>query len=147
LEAFLDYLPLISALIFAGILVASLLQFSTLKKNMRNQNEQQIFARIIEARLKLENTEAFTNMAKESKIFAERFALVDNPTEYYTIQAFFDLFGFLFRLKKTKMIDPDIWPRWKSLAQHLMTIPKFKKVWNKTKHSHTKEFIEFIDSL
>ena len=147
METFLDYVPLISALIFAGILGASLLQFSTLKKNMRNQSEQQIFARIIEARLKLENTDAFTNMAKESKSFEERFALVDNPTEYYTIQAFFDLFGFLFRLKKTKMMDAHIWPRWKSLAQLLMTIPKFKKVWNKTKQSHTKDFIEFMDSL
>jgi len=114
---------------------------------MRNQSEQQIFARIIEARLKLENTEAFTNMAKESKFFVERFALVDNPTEYYIIQAFLDLFGYLFRLKETKMIDANIWHRWKSLAQLLMTIPKFKKVWNKTKHSHTKEFIEFVDSL
>jgi hypothetical protein len=28
-----------------------------------------------------------------------------------------------------------------------MTIPKFKRVWDKTKDSRSHEFIEFIDSL
>ena len=51
---------------------------------MRIESEQQTYARIIETRMKLENTEAFTKMAKESKVFAERLDLVDSPDEYYT---------------------------------------------------------------
>ncbi|MBI3639294.1 MAG: hypothetical protein HY223_03165 [Thaumarchaeota archaeon] len=142
-----EYVPAISAIIFAGMFSASLLQFSAFRKNMRIQTEQQIYARIMDVRLKLENTSSFTKMAAQSPDFAERFSLVDSPEEYYTVVAFFDLFEYMFRLTKTKMIDQILWLRWKSLAQLLMTIPKFQKVWLKTRQSHTKEFIEFIDSL
>ena len=87
------------------------------------------------SRLKLENTETFTNMAEESPIFAERFTAVDSPEEYYIIVAFLDLFEFLFHLNKRDMIDNEIWSRWKGLAATIMTIPKFKRVWEKTKMS------------
>lgn len=143
----LDYMPIISALIFAGLLAVSLLQFSAVRKNTRMQSEQQIYARIMDARIRLENSEAFTNMAKQSPLFAERFGIVSSPEEYYTAVAFLDLFEFLFRLNKTKMIDAQLWLRWKELAKTIMTIPKFKKVWDKTKEAHTPEFIAFIDSL
>ena len=39
-----------------------------------------------------------------------------------------------------------LWMRWKATAESMMTIPKFKKVWNKTKDSRSKEFREFLDS-
>ena len=39
-----------------------------------------------------------------------------------------------------------LWMRWKATAESMMTIPKFKKVWNNTKFSRSKEFKEFIDS-
>ena len=150
--------PLISVAIVAGLFIVALLNFSTVKKNiqkqseqqMRNlkiQSEQQIYSRIIEARLRLENTETFTKMAKESPIFAERFSVVDSPEEYYTIVAFLDLFEFLFRLNKRDMIDTEIWSRWKGLAETIMTIPKFKRVWEKTKDIHAHEFRDFVDSL
>ena len=71
----------------------------------------------MDARLKLENTETFTNMAEESPIFAERFTAVHSPEEYYIIVAFLDLFEFLFRLNKRDMIDNEIWSRWKGLVQ------------------------------
>jgi hypothetical protein len=61
--------------------------------------------------------------------------VVDNPDEYYTVVAFLDLFEFLFRLNKRDMIDAEIWSRWKGLAKTIMTIPKFKRVWEKTKMS------------
>jgi hypothetical protein len=54
----------------------------------------------MDARLKLESTETFTKMAKESPIFADRFTIVDNPHEYYVIVAFLDLFEFFFALTK-----------------------------------------------
>ena len=48
-------------------------------KNLKMQSEQQIYSRIMDVRLKLENTETFTKMAKESPVFVERFSLVDSP--------------------------------------------------------------------
>ncbi len=147
MDSFLPYVPIISAIIFAGILGISLLQFSTVKKSMRAQTEQQVYARIIEARLKLESTEYFTNMAKDSPVYQERFSVVDKPEEYYITIAFIDLLEYLFRLYKTKSIDHYLWQRWIYLAEILMTIPKFKQVWEKTKSIHTSEFVKFVDSL
>ena len=114
---------------------------------MQIQSEQQIYTKVIEARLKLENTNTFTNMAIQSPIFAKRFSIVDTPEEYYTSVAFLDLFEFMFRLYKTKTIDPLLWQRWNKLVHIFLTIPKFKRVWDETKQSHTAEFIEFFDSL
>jgi hypothetical protein len=90
-------------------------------------------------------------VAEESPIFTERFTLVDNPRQYYTIIALLDLLELLFRHHKSKTIDQLLWPRWMDgwmeLARTLMTIPKFRKIWENTKQVHTKEFIEFIDSV
>ncbi len=47
--------------------------------------------------------------------------------------AFLDLIEFLFRLNKAKMVDTEVWSRWKILAKKILTIPKFKNVWAKTK--------------
>jgi len=141
-------IPLISSsIVLGGLLSISILQLPTLRKNMRMQTEQEIYSRIMEARIGLENTETFTNMAKESPIFAERFTLVNTPQEYYTIMAFLDLIEFLFRLNKAKMVDTEVWSRWKILAKTMLTIPKFKNVWAKTKDVHSSEFRDFIDSL
>jgi hypothetical protein len=123
----------------------ALMNFSTIRKSMQMQSEQQLYSRIMDARLKLESTNTFTKMAKESPIFAERFTVVDTPDEYYIIVAFLDLFEFLFRLNKRDMIDTEIWSRWKCLAETIMTIPKFKRVWEKTKDVHANEFRDFID--
>ena len=147
MDSFLTYMPFISVAIVAGLFIMALANFSTLRKSMQRQSEQQIYSRIMEARLKLENTETFTKMAKESPIFAERFSVVDSPDEYYTIVAFLDLFEFLFRLNKRHMIETEIWSRWKGLAETIMTIPKFRNVWEKTKDVHAHEFRDFIDSL
>jgi acetyl esterase/lipase len=37
---------------------------------------------------------------------------------------------FIFRLYRTKMIDAELWSRWKATAKSMMTILKFKKVWD-----------------
>ena len=158
MDSFLTYVPFISVAIIAGLFIMALVNFSTLRKSMQRQSEQQIknlkmqteqqiYSRIMDARLKLESTETFTKMAKESPIFAERFTVVDSPDEYYVIVAFLDLFEFIFRLNKRDMIDNEIWSRWKGLAETIMTIPKFKRVWEKTKDVHATEFKDFIDSL
>ncbi len=158
MDLFLAYVPLISLIIVAGLFVVAIVNFSLLRKNMQKQSEQwiknlklqseqQIYSRIMDVRLKLENTESFTKMAKESPIFVERFSLVDSPDEYYIIVAFLDLFEFLFALNKRDMIDTDVWIRWKGLAKTIMTIPKFKKVWDKTNPIHSVEFRNFMNSL
>jgi hypothetical protein len=61
--------------------------------------------------------------------------------------AFLDLIEFLFRLNKAKMVDTEVWSRWKILAKKILTIPKFKNVWAKTKDIHSPEFSDFIVSL
>ena len=159
LESILQFVPLMSIIIVSGLLVFAFINFSIIRKiiqrqseqqitNLKIQNEQEIYSRIIEARLKLENTEEFTKMASESNIFRERFALVDSPSEYYTIVSFLDLFEYVFRLNETQMIDGIVWKRWIVLTETIMTIPKFRSIWLKTKESHPdKDFGEFIDSL
>jgi hypothetical protein len=158
MDSFLTYMPFVSVGIIAGLFIMALVNFSTVRKsmqmqseqqikNLKMQSEQQIYSRIMDARLKLESTETFTKMAKESPIFAERFTAVDSPDEYYIIVAFLDLFELLFRLNRRDMIDIEIWSRWKGLAATIMTIPKFKRVWEKTKDVHANEFRDFIDSL
>jgi hypothetical protein len=144
---FSEISTIITVGILASLLGLSLLQFSSVRKSMRVQSEQQIYARIIESRMKLENTEAFTKMAKENPLFADRLSLVDNPDEYYTVVAYLDLIEFLFHQYNTKMMDTKLWPRWKALAKTLIDIPKFKKVWDKTKYVHNSDFIQFMDSL
>ena len=159
LELILPFVPLISVTIVSGLLVFAFINFSIARKNMQRQTEQQIanlkiqyeqqiYSRIIEARLKLENTEEFTKMARESNVFRERFALVDSPAEYYTIVSFLDLFEYVFHLNKMQMINETVWKRWKVLTETIMTIPKFRRIWMKTKESHPdKDFGEVIDSL
>lgn len=144
---FSEITTIITVGILASLLGLSLLQFSSVKKSMRIQSEQQIYARMIESRMKLENTEAFTNIAKENPLFAERLTLVENPSEYYTVVAYLDLIEFLFHQYNTKMMDTKLWPRWKALAGTLMDMPKFKRVWDKTKYVHNSDFIQFMDSL
>ena len=102
---------------------------------------------MIEARVKLESTESFAKMAKESPYYAERFALVESPDQFYTLRAYIDLYEFIFRLHKTDVIDKQLWSRWASGARAMKSIPKFQAVWNKTKNVHTPDFVHFIDSL
>jgi hypothetical protein len=99
----------------------------------------------MEARIKLQGNEVFSNMAKENPLYAERVALVDTRDEYYIIVAFIDLFEYIFRLYKTKMINEKLWFRWKALAEAMNTMPKFEAIWNKTKQVHTSDFIEFMN--
>jgi hypothetical protein len=158
-ESILAYVPLISAIIVSGLLIMGFINFSNARKNLQRQsdqqisnlkmqNEQQIYSRILEARLKLENTDEFTKMASESTVFKDRFALVDRPSEYYVVVSFLDLFEYVFHLNRTQMIDSVVWNRWKILTETIMKIPKFESIWTKTKDSHPDiEFKEFIDSL
>jgi hypothetical protein len=71
----LEYLPIITS----GLLLLSILTLVVNRNNLKLQSEYQIYARMIEARMKLETSETFIKMAKESPFYEERFALLDSP--------------------------------------------------------------------
>jgi hypothetical protein len=100
----LEYLPIITS----GLLALSILTLDLGRKNLRLQSKYQIYGRMIEARVKLESTEPFTKMAKESLYYEERFALVESPRSGYTLRAYIDLYEFIFRLYKIDAIDEQL---------------------------------------
>jgi hypothetical protein len=51
----LEYLPIITS----GLLTLSILTLVLGRKNLRLQSEYQVYARMVEARMKLESTESF----------------------------------------------------------------------------------------
>ena len=137
----------ILTLYYTGALIVSIVVLLvTIKKN-RFEGEYQLYARILDARTKLQNTDIFTSMAKESTLYAERFKLVEEPKEYYTIISLIDTIEFIYRIHKKRMIDKELWQRWENHAKSMMTIPKFKKVWNATKEFHTQDFVSFMERL
>ena len=132
---------------YTGALIVSIVVLLvTIKKN-RFEGEYQLYARMLDARTKLQTTDMFTNMAKESSLYSERFKLVEEPKEYYTIISLIDTIEFIYRINKKRMIDKELWQRWENHAKSMMTIPKFKKVWNATKEFHTRDFVNFMDGL
>lgn len=56
MTSFLEFVPAITALILATLVGVSLLQFSIVRKNMRIQTEQQIYANILQLRTKIEGS-------------------------------------------------------------------------------------------
>lgn len=140
-----EFIYILTIYYTGALIVSTILLIITIKKN-RFEGEYQLYSRILDTRTKLQNTEIFTNMAKESPLFAERFKLVD-PNEYYTIISLIDTIEFIYRINKKKMIDKELWQRWEQHARGMMTIPKFKKIWNITKKFHTRDFVNFMDAL
>ena len=56
-------IPLVgSGMVLGGLLSISIFQLPTIRRNMRREAVEQIYARIMDARMRLENTETFTNM-------------------------------------------------------------------------------------
>jgi hypothetical protein len=141
-----EFIYLLTVYYTGALIVSIVVLLVTIKKN-RFEGEYQLYARILDARTKLQNTDIFTNMAKESTLYAERFKLVEEPKEYYTIISLIDTIEFIYRIHKKRMIDKELWQRWENHAKSMMTIPKFKKVWNATKEFHTQDFVSFMDSL
>jgi hypothetical protein len=142
-----EYIQIISPIIYGGALIISILQFSAMKKNMFSQSVQQTYATTTQLLFNNINSKEYLQMSQESPVVSKYYSLVDSPQQYYIIIQSFDMLEFIFRLYRTKMIDSELWLRWEATAISMMTIPKFKKVWNKTKDSRSHEFRELIDSL
>lgn len=155
----LYYVPLISLAVVAGLFILALINFSAARKSFQIRTEQQmnilkmevmqrVYERILEMRIRLENNEEFIGLAQESPLFAERFVTAGTPAQYFTMMAFFDIFEYVFYLSKKNLIDDMIWDRWKIIIETILSIPKFRLVWEKTRSSRPDcEFRDFIDSL
>lgn len=141
-----EFIYLLTVYYTGALIVSIVVLLVTIKKN-RFEGEYQLYAKILDARTKLQNTDIFTRMAKESSLYAERFKLVDEPKEYYTIISLIDTIEFIYRIHKKKMIDKELWQRWENHAKSMMTIPKFRKVWSATREFHTHDFVTFMDGL
>jgi hypothetical protein len=72
-------------------------------------------------------------MSQESSIVSQYYSLAAGPKQYNIIIQTFDILEYLFRLYNTKMIDVEQLLRWEANAKSRITIPKFKKVWDKTR--------------
>jgi hypothetical protein len=142
-----EFIQIVIALIYAGTLVFTIFQFSSMRKSMFVQSVQQTYMTTMQALNKNLDSKEYYEMAMESPTVSEYYSLVDNPRQYYIIIQNFDMLEFIFRLYKTKAIDKELWLRWEATAKSMMTIPKFKRVWAKIKDSRSGEFREFIDSL
>jgi hypothetical protein len=142
-----DYIQIISTVIYASALGVSLVSFWQARRSTRIQTEQQLYMNILSSSYSLWNNETISKIVRESPEVSSYLALVDSPQEYNNISEIIDFFEFLFRLYKTKMLDKELWDRWKASAKSTMNIPKIKKVWDKRKDIHTHEFVKFIESL
>jgi hypothetical protein len=142
-----EFLQMISPVIYAGALVLSILQFSSMRKSMLVQNMQQTYATTTQALFSTFSSREYLEMSQESPVVSQYYSLAGTPRQYYIIIQTFDMFEYIFCLYKTKMIDEEQWLRWEATAKSMITIPKFKKVWDKTKDSRSLEFIKLIDSF
>jgi len=114
---------------------------------MFSQSVQQTYATTTQILFNILNSKEYLEMSQESSVVSNYYSLVDNPQQYYIIIQCFDMLELIFRLYKNKMIDKELWLRWEATSKSMMTIPKFKKVWDKTKDSRSREFRVLVDSL
>ena len=142
-----DYAQILSLIIYGGALVVYILQLSAMRKGMFTQSIQQTYATTSQVLFNILNSKEYLEMSQESHVVSKYYSLVDNPQQYYIIIQCFDMIEFIFRFYKTKMIDVELWSRWEATCKSMMTIPKFRNVWSKTKDSRSHEFREFVDSL
>src|SRR5919197_2334691 len=102
-----EFLPAISPVIYAGALVLSILQFSSMRKSMLVQNMQQTYATTTQALFSTFNSKEYLEMSQESPVVSQYYSLAGSPRQYYIIIQTFDMFEYIFRLYKTKMIDAE----------------------------------------
>lgn len=123
-----EFLQVISPVIYAGALVLFILQFSSMRKSMLVQNMQQTYATTTQALFSTFSSREYLEMSQESPVVSQYYSLAGSPRQYYIITQTFDMFEYIFRLYKTKMIDEEQWLRWEATAKSMITIPKFKKI-------------------
>ena len=140
-----EFLQVISLVIYAGALVLSILRFSSMRKSMLVQNMRKHMQLLHKLFFSSLSHREYLEMSQESPVVSQYYSFTGSPRQYYIITQTFDMFEYIFRLYKTKMIDEE--QSLRSTAKSIITIPKFKKVWDKTKDSRSHEFIKLIDSF
>ena len=73
-----EFIYLLTVYYTGALIVSIVVLLVTIKKN-RFEDEYQLYARILDSRTKLQNTDVFTKMAKESSLYIERFNLEPIP--------------------------------------------------------------------
>ena len=96
-----EFIYLLTVYYTGALIVSIAVLLITIKKN-RFEGEYQLYARILDSRTKIQNTDVFTKMAMESSLYTERVNLVDEPQEYYTIISLTDTIEFINRIHKKK---------------------------------------------
>jgi len=82
-------------------------------------------------------------MSQESPIVSQYYSWTGGHKHCYIIIQTVNMFEYIFSLYKSKMIEVEKWLLWKTTAESMITIPRFKKVWDKTKDSRSHEFAKF----
>lgn len=108
---------MISPVIYAGALILSILQFSSMRKSMVIQSMQQTYATTTQALFNSFNSKENFEMSQESPAVSQYYSLAGGPRQYYIIIQAFDMFELIFRLYKTKMIGEEQWLRWESTTE------------------------------
>jgi hypothetical protein len=86
-------------------------------------------------------------MSQESPVISKYYSLVDSPQQYYVIVQALDTMDLIFHLYRMKRIDKELWLRSEATCKAVMTIPKFKRVWDKIRDTRSPEFRELVDSV
>src|SRR5437899_2925386 len=102
-------LQVITPDIYGSALVLSVLHFSSMRKSMLTQSVQQTYATTTQVLFSTFNSKKYFEMSQESPVVSQYYSLAGSPRQYYIIIQAFDMFEYLFRLYKTKMIDAEQW--------------------------------------
>jgi hypothetical protein len=76
----IEFIYLLTVYYTGALLVSFVILLVTIKKN-RFEGEYQLYARILDSRTKLQNSDVFTKMAKERSLYIVKFKLVDEPQD------------------------------------------------------------------
>ena len=142
-----EYVQIFSPVISAATLIVIVLQLSAMRKSIVGQGIQEAYVNITQFLYYHLNRKEYLEMSQESSVISEYYSLVDSPQQYYVIVQALDTMDFFFHLYRTKRIDKELWLRSEATCKAVMTIPKFKRVWDKIKDTRSPEFRELVDSV
>jgi hypothetical protein len=75
-----EFLQIISPIIYAGTLVLSIIQFSSMRKNMLVQNMQQTYATTTQSLFSTFNSKDYLEMS--SPVVSQYYSLAGSPRQY-----------------------------------------------------------------
>lgn len=91
------------------------------------EGEFQLYGRIIDAKIRYQNSDIFTKTAKESSVML-RDSSCRGTNRVYIIILLINNIEFINTINKKKIIDKELWQKWENYAISMMTIPTFRKI-------------------